>query len=81
MVRTDREIMLFEVKSDLRPLSVVRQALGQVLEYAYHPRRIHDLPVQLVIAGRRPLEGDDLAYFEQLKQRFALPIAYWQVPA
>jgi hypothetical protein len=81
MVRTDHEIMLFEVKSDLRPLSVVRQALGQVLEYAYHPRRTHDLPVQLVIAGRRPLEGDDLAYFEQLKQRFALPIAYWQVPA
>jgi len=80
MVRTDDEILLFEVKSDLHPLSVVRQALGQVLEYAYHPRRTHDLPVQLVIAGRRPLEGDDLAYFEQLKQRFALPLSYWHVP-
>lgn len=79
-VRTDEEILLFEVKSDLHPLSVVRQALGQVLEYAYHPRRAHDLPVKLVIAGRRPLEGDDLAYFEQLKQRFSLPLAYWPVP-
>ncbi|GAB3380780.1 hypothetical protein [Lysobacter fragariae] len=80
MVRTDEEILLFEVKSDLHPLSVVRQALGQVLEYAFHPRRTHDLPLQLVLVGRRALEGDDLAYFEQLRQRFALPLSYWTVP-
>lgn len=79
-VRTESEILLIEVKSDLHPLSVVRQALGQILEYAYHPRRAYELPVKLVIAGRRPLEGDDLSYFEQIKQRFSLPVDYWMVP-
>lgn len=79
MMRTDDKIMLFEVKSDLQPLSVVRQALGQILEYAYHPRRTYDVPVQLVIAGRRPLGGDDLEYFEDIKKRFALPLSYWPV--
>lgn len=81
MVRTDHEILLFEVKSDLNPLSVVRHALGQVLEYALHPRRKHDLPVRLFIAGRQPLEGDDLVYFEQVKRQFSLPLSYWHVRA
>lgn len=81
MVRTTDEILLFEVKSDLNPLSAVRKALGQVMEYALHPRRKHDLPVRLVIAGRRPLEGDDLTYFEHLKRLFGLPLTYWQVAA
>jgi hypothetical protein len=79
-MRTECEIVLYEVKSDLNPLSVVRQALGQVLEYAFHPRRKHDLPVRLVIVGRRPLEGSDLQYFERLKHRFDLPMTYWTVP-
>jgi hypothetical protein len=67
------------VKSDLNPLSDVRQALGQLLEYAFHPRRVHDLPIKLVIVGRRELEGDDRAYFEMIRERFALPIEYWSV--
>lgn len=75
-VRTDDEILLYEVKSDLRPLSVIRQALGQVLEYALHPRRTYELPVQVVIVGRRPLEADDLDYFERLKRQIALPLTY-----
>lgn len=80
VARTPEEILLFEVKSDLNPLAVVRQALGQVMEYAYHPRRTHDLPLRLVIVGRRDLEGDDRLYFEEIRKRFGLPIEYWSVP-
>ena len=58
-LRTDDKLILYEVKSDLRPLSAIRQALGQLLEYAYHPRRTHDLEPSLVIVGRRPLVGED----------------------
>ncbi len=61
-VQTDRELILFEIKSDLEPRAVIRQALGQILEYAYHPNRKHKLPVQLVIVGRRPLTSLDKTY-------------------
>jgi hypothetical protein len=80
LVRLPDETLLFEIKSDLSPLTVVRHALGQILEYAYHPRRTHASTVRLVIVGRRALEGDDLAYFEALKRQFELPIDYWVVP-
>ena len=78
-LKTQDEVLLFEVKSDLNPLSVVRQALGQLMEYAFHPRRDHDLQARLVIVGRRELEGDDRVYFEKIRGQFGLPIEYWSV--
>ena len=79
VVRTDDELLLFEVKSDLNPLSVIRQALGQIIEYALHPRRSHNLPVRLVIVGRRPLNVDDQAYLAALQKRFLMPLEYWPI--
>ena len=75
-VRTASELMLFEIKSDLEPLSVIRQALGQILEYAYHPSRRHNLPVRLFIVGRNPLSQIDAEYFNRLKSEFSIPISY-----
>jgi len=75
-VRTDKELILFEIKSDLDPRTVIRQALGQILEYAYHPRRKHDLPVKLVIVGRKALSSLDEDYLERLINQFQIPLAY-----
>lgn len=75
-VHTREETILFEIKSDLSPLTVVRQALGQILEYAYHPRRTYMLPLRLVIVGRKQLTGQDLHYFTLLKDKLSLPIEY-----
>jgi hypothetical protein len=75
-VRTDREIILYEIKTDLEPRTVIRNALGQILEYAYHPLRKHDLPVRLVIVGRCELEQEDEAYLNILKERYSLPLEY-----
>lgn len=79
VMRRADETVLYEIKSDLNPLSVVRQALGQIMEYAFHPSRTHQAPVRLVIVGRRPLEGEDLLYFESIRNKFALPIEYMEV--
>ena len=70
------ETVLFEIKSDLNPLSVVRQALGQIMEYAFHPSRTHKTPIRLVIVGRHPLGGDDLEYFDSIRRNFSLPVEY-----
>lgn len=75
-VRTKTELILFEIKSDLDPRSVIRHGLGQILEYAYHPLRTHNLPVRMVIVGRRSLTDNDKEYLERLKNQFALPLSY-----
>ena len=75
-VRTPKEILLFEIKSDLQPKAVIRQALGQILEYAYHPARFYDKPVRLVIVGRAEMGPDDAAYLRRLRSDFGLPLEY-----
>ena len=75
-VRTNAELILFEIKSDLSPRSVIRHGLGQILEYAYHPARSHDLPIKMVIVGRQPLTDNDQEYLTRLQNQFALPLAY-----
>src|SRR5665213_1210153 len=75
-VRTDTEIILYEIKTDLEPRTVIRNALGQILEYAYHPLRKHDLPVRLVIIGRCEMEQEDEISLNILKERFSLPLEY-----
>ncbi len=75
-VKTAAELLLFEIKSDLEPRAVIRHALGQILEYAFHPDRNHTLPVRLIIVGRRALTPPDADYLNRLRKDFALPLEY-----
>lgn len=79
-VHTGSELILFEIKSDLEPRLVIRQALGQILEYAFHPQHEHTLQVRLVIVGRCPLTADDKCYLDHLRNTFSLPLEYRVVP-
>lgn len=78
-VRTRDSLTLYEIKTDVRPFMVIRQALGQLLEYAFHPRRHHGLPVKMVIVGRTRLTPVDEQYLAVVQQAFrityeALPV-------
>jgi hypothetical protein len=75
-VETDKELIFFEIKSDLDPRAVIRQALGQILEYAYHPVRECRRPDRLVIVGRTALGAEDTAYLHHLCKEFMLPLSY-----
>jgi hypothetical protein len=75
-VETDKELIFFEIKSDLDPRAVIRQALGQILEYAYHPVREGRRPDRLVIVGRTALGAEDTAYLNRLCKEFTLPLSY-----
>jgi hypothetical protein len=75
-VRTPTELVFFEIKTDLDPKSAMRQALGQILEYAFHPCRTHPLKPRLVIVGRRPLNSADQSYLSRLRSDFSLPLSY-----
>jgi len=75
-VTNEDELILFEIKSDLEPRTVIRLALGQILEYAFHPNRNHTLPLSLVLVGRNAPNPNDQAYLEYLVKQFGLPIKY-----
>lgn len=75
-VRTPQELILFEIKSDLEPRTVIRQALGQILEYAFYPLKSYDISPRLVIVGRARLASADQAYVKVLQEKFSLPLSY-----
>lgn len=75
-MKTGSEIVLYEIKSDKNPQTVIRNALGQMLEYAYHPRHRHMLPVRLVIVGREAPSTTDKKFLDRLNQEFSIPISY-----
>jgi hypothetical protein len=75
-VQTAKEIILYEIKTDLEPKSVIRHALGQILEYAYYPPRKNNLPTRLVIVGRSELKPADKEYLKFLKDECLLQLEY-----
>ena len=75
-VETERELIYFEIKTDLNPRTVLRAAIGQILEYAYHPARTGRRPDKLVVVGRTALEPDDETYLKILSESFKIPLRY-----
>jgi hypothetical protein len=75
-VHRKTEVLLYEIKSNLEPRRVIREALGQILEYAYHPQRVQKLPLRLIIVGRCPLSPTEQLYIETLRRKFSLPLEY-----
>ncbi|MDP0498971.1 MAG: hypothetical protein Q7P63_02620 [Verrucomicrobiota bacterium JB022] len=78
-VETPERRIFFEIKTDLLVKSVIRQAIGQLLEYGYHPGSPCGRADELVIVGRGAPDRTDALYLEMLQKQFRLPISYRQV--
>lgn len=76
-VEDETTIWIYEIKSDLTPRSVLRNAIGQLLEYAYYGTS-RTKRVVLTAVGRRTLETDVEAkeFLDSLKAQFNLEINY-----
>jgi hypothetical protein len=72
----DGKVTVIEVKTDPRPLQAIRNAVGQLLEYAFRCEQNGQKIDKLLVVG--PGEVDDLArsYIEHLKTTRGLPIDY-----
>ncbi len=80
-VRTKSGFILFEIKPDESPRVVIRQALGQLLEYAYfEPKNWRGAQLRLVIVGRSRLDPTTKAYMKRLASTFRLPLVYQHIP-
>lgn len=71
------EYWYYEIKTAISPRACLRQALGQLLEYAYWPGARE--ASRLIICGESPLDADGQKYVDELKRRFQLPISYEQI--
>lgn len=75
-LHTDNETVIFEIKSDKDARTVIRNALGQILEYAYHPRNKHQKALRLVIVGQSKPTKSDRDFVAKLNNDFSIPISY-----
>ena len=85
LLESEDRIILYEIKTQLSPRSVLREAIGQLLEYKHFAlssmegtqRRAKT--VELVAVGRAPLGPAEREYLEQLRQAYHLPLSYREI--
>lgn len=75
-VTLPHETILFEIKTDDQPRLVVRHALGQLMEYAFHGRGVSAKKVRLVAVGRFAPDAAEQRYIQTLRRTFHLPLKY-----
>jgi len=77
VVRQEGEYWFYEIKTAESPRACLREAIGQLLEYAFWPGA--PSVGRLVVVGEFPIDKDGAAYLDGLRERFSLPIEYEQV--
>ena len=77
VVRRKNEYWFYEIKTACSPRACIRQALGQLLEYAFW----HDSQkvTRLIVVGETPLDEEGAKYLTTLRKRFSLPVEYEQI--
>jgi hypothetical protein len=74
VVKIKSEYWFYEIKTALTARACLREAIGQLLEYAFWPGAQE--PTRLIVVGERPIDKDALRYLRRLRKRFSLPIEY-----
>ncbi len=64
----------YEIKTNSDPRLCIRQALGQLMEYAYFPNVEH--ATKLVVVGTSPSNPDIEEFLDTLNKKFKIPISY-----
>ena len=75
-LRRSGAVVLIEVKSDSRPRVAIREALGQLLQYAYVAQQRGEKVTDLIVAGPGELSALDRGFLEHLRKHRRLPIRY-----
>jgi hypothetical protein len=68
--------ILIEIKSDADARIAIRNALGQVLEYAYLRGLVDGYTAELVVVAPAPLTAAVSNYIERLRKKFGIPLTY-----
>lgn len=68
------DLYFYEIKTDPDPRLCVREAIGQLLEYAYRPEPIH--PKHLIVVTDSQLDAHTDEYLQILRQKTGLNISH-----
>ena len=71
------EFWFYEVKTGGNVRACVREAIGQLLEYALWSAGT--VPAKLIVVGENTIDGTTENYLERLNRRFPVPISYERV--
>jgi hypothetical protein len=77
VVRREDGFWFYEIKTSHSPRACIRQALGQLLEYAFWPGSQE--ATRLVVVGETVLDEEGAEYLRALRKRFYLPLEYEQI--
>ncbi|WP_420577495.1 hypothetical protein [Ekhidna sp.] len=74
-IKKGEELILFEAKTSSSGLSNIRQALGQLFEYAFldESAKIKEL----VIVGPAELKEHEIGYLNRIRAMLKVPLNYW----
>jgi hypothetical protein len=67
--------ILFEVKSSSSPTQCIREALGQLLHYAWRTGR-PQMNIEFYVVGPLPLQPSDAEFLDYIKSHTGLPLSY-----
>lgn len=78
VVRQGTEYWFYEIKTAASARECIREALGQILEYAFWQPEAWKVS-RLIIVGEAVMDKDCKNYLQLLKKRFLLPIEYQRI--
>ena len=73
------DLEFYEIKTEPNARLCIRQALGQLLEYAYRPPAIR--PKRLFVAGEPEIDARTQEYLEILGTELSVRVSYVRVTA
>ena len=77
VVRQADGYWFYDIKTFPSPRACMREAIGQLLEYAFWPGCQN--ASRLIVVGEAAPDRDVVGYCRQLKKRFSLPVEYEQI--
>ena len=76
VVKEKNSFVFYEIKTSQTAKAAIREAIGQILEYAFWPNKNN--AVKLVIIAPPAPTADAKVYIKKLREEFSLPIFYQQ---
>jgi hypothetical protein len=77
VLRIGEEITFFELKTNPSLRTCIREALPQLLEYAYWPAEVRS--TKLVIVAEAVPTQDAIEYLQKLRGDFGIPVHYARI--